>query len=73
VYGDAAGVHVGVRRPLPAEASAEPFAFGDARRGNLQVGGRWKPGFYTFVVRTTHRASGVQATVSLAWANRRRC
>jgi hypothetical protein len=152
VYGDAAGVHVGVRRPLPAQAPAEPFAFGEARRGNLQVissafvtgraadlrgvrlnesrpcnvsrtlrvnalidysrgsttkrvtrrktgavqncgeggpnfgftiraprvrlacpSGRWKPGFYTFVVRSTHRASGAQATVSLAWANRRRC
>lgn len=137
---------------LPAEASAEPFAFGEAKRGKLQVisgafvadraadlrgvwlnqsrpcnvsrmlrvnalvdysrgsttkrvtrrksgavqncaeggpnfgftvraarvglacpNGRWKPGFYTFVVRTTHRASGVQAMVSLAWQNRTRC
>lgn len=35
--------------------------------------GRWKPGFYTFVVRTRHRASGVMALVSLAWSNTVRC
>ncbi len=137
---------------LPAQASAEPFAFGEARKGNLRVvsgafvtsraadlrgvwfnpsrpcnvsrvlrvnalidysrgsttkrvtrrksgavqncaeggpnfgftvraarvglacpSGRWKPGFYTFVVRTTHRATGLQAMVSLAWHNQRRC
>ena len=141
-----------VTAPAPAAASHEPFAFADAKRGNLQVvsgalvgtdaadlrgvwlnqavgcnqwrslrvsvlidyvrrsvtrrvrrgrtgavrncaeggpnfgftlkasriglacpNGRWKPGLYTFVVRTTHRATGLRATLSLAWANRVRC
>ena len=35
--------------------------------------GRWKPGFYTFHVRTTHRATGLQASVTLLWTNRARC
>ncbi len=35
--------------------------------------GRWKPGFYTFVVRTLHRATRLEATVSLGWNNRARC
>jgi len=35
--------------------------------------GKWKPGFYTFVVRTTHRASGLRALISLAWSNTVTC
>lgn len=35
--------------------------------------GRWKPGIYTFVVRTLHRATGIEAAVSLDWNNRQRC
>ena len=35
--------------------------------------GRWRPGFYSFVTRTTHRATRVSAVVSLAWENRRAC
>jgi hypothetical protein len=45
-----------------------------ARRVGLAcANGRWKPGFYTFVVRTTHRASGMRAVVSLAWSNTVSC
>lgn len=31
--------------------------------------GNWKPGFYTFTVRTTHRATKISAVVSLGWEN----
>ena len=45
-----------------------------ARRNGLACpNGRWKPGFYTFVVRTTHRASRLRALVSLAWSNTVSC
>ena len=49
------------------------FTLRAPRIGLACASGRWKPGFYTFVVRTTHRASGLRATLSLAWPNRRRC
>ncbi len=35
--------------------------------------GRWRPGFYSFVTRTTHRATRISALVSLAWENRSAC
>jgi hypothetical protein len=35
--------------------------------------GRWKPGEYSVVVRTTHRASKVTAVLSLAWSITRPC
>jgi hypothetical protein len=35
--------------------------------------GRWKPGFYTFTVRTTHRATKLSAFVSAGWQNRASC
>ncbi len=45
-----------------------------ARRIGLACpNGRWKPGLYSFDVRTTHRATGLRATMSLAWPNRVRC
>ncbi len=45
-----------------------------ARRVGLACpNGRWKRGFYTFIVRTTERATGLRATVSLGWDNRERC
>ncbi|MBD0290762.1 MAG: hypothetical protein ICV74_05850 [Thermoleophilia bacterium] len=49
------------------------FSLGARRIGLACPNGRWKPGFYTFVVRTLHRATGIEATVSLAWPNRVRC
>ena len=45
-----------------------------ARRAGLACpDGSWRPGFYTFVVRTRHRATGLEAVVSLAWSNTERC
>jgi hypothetical protein len=35
--------------------------------------GRWKPGSYTFTVRTTHRATKLSAFVTVGWENRERC
>jgi hypothetical protein len=35
--------------------------------------GTWQPGIYTFVVRTTHRASGLTSVLSLAWENTEAC
>ncbi|MDQ3859078.1 MAG: hypothetical protein M3327_11645 [Actinomycetota bacterium] len=49
------------------------FTIGARRIGLACPNGRWKPGLYTFVVRTTHRATRLRATVSLAWPNRVRC
>lgn len=49
------------------------FTIRAAPNGLACPNGRWKPGFYTFVVRTTHRASGLKAVLSLAWSNTARC
>ncbi len=49
------------------------FTVRASRIGLACPNGRWKPGFYTFVVRTLHRATGIEAMVSLAWENRTRC
>ena len=35
--------------------------------------GNWRPGFYAFTVRTTHRASKISAVVTLGWENRAAC
>ena len=35
--------------------------------------GRWKPGFYTFVVRTRDVASGLRATATLSYQETRSC
>ncbi len=45
-----------------------------ARRHNLACpNGRWRPGFYTFQVRTRHLASGLLAIGTVGWNNRQRC
>jgi hypothetical protein len=49
------------------------FTIRAAPNGLACPNGRWKQGFYTFVVRTTHRASGLRALVSLGWSNTARC
>ncbi len=49
------------------------FTLRASRIGLACPNGRWKPGFYTFVVRTLHRATGTEAMVSLGWNNRARC
>jgi hypothetical protein len=35
--------------------------------------GRWKPGFYEFVTRTKHLASGLVSLASLGWNRRGTC
>ncbi len=49
------------------------FTIRAGRHGLACPNGRWKPGIYTFVVETLHRASRIEAVVSLDWNNRARC
>ena len=49
------------------------FTLRARRHGLACPNGQWRPGFYTFQVRTRHRASGLLAVATVGWNNRVRC
>jgi hypothetical protein len=52
---------------------SEGFTLTARQLGDACSNGTWRPGHYTFVVKTLEPASGLQAVASLAWPKPARC
>ena len=56
-----------------ADGPSEGFGLTAKQLGDSCPNGTWRPGNYTFVVKTTEKSTGLRAVASLAWPKAARC